>query len=125
MKDLLNLASTAPGRYRSYVKNREIGREDLLPYSCKLRKYSNCVGRELVSTSRDLRHGAGVKLVLDDYIDPTPTEVSWLFYLPDSHPDFSKITEHQAKFLSPSKHLPRYKTLDVQDSMEFKNLGSI
>ena len=123
-KDHLYGASTAPGRIRAYFANKEAGHNDLLPYSCKLRKYANYLPYELSRTSKDLRWGAGVKLVLDDYKVPSPCNMhtKWYFKLSESHPDYNKITEHQKRFLyNPTIHSPQGTcptTILVGDFME-------
>lgn len=98
--DLLYGKSTAPGRVRAYLENKAAGHNDLLPYSCKLRVYDNDLPYELSRTSKDLRWGAGVKLVLDNYVAPAPIKPKkWCFILDAEHPDFDKLTAHQRKFL--------------------------
>lgn len=100
MTDLLHGKATAPGRIRAYYANREAGYRDLLPYSCKLRRYGNNLPYELSRTSKDLRWGAGVKLVLDDYTTPEACrdDKQWGFILNDNNKDVGNITQAQSKF---------------------------
>lgn len=94
--DFSTSQSTAPGRVRSY--QNQVGEKKLTPHSCSLRVYKNNLWDMLRLVSQDLRGGSGVKLILDDYVDPEPCEFQWSFFLSEKHPDFSKITEHQKKF---------------------------
>jgi len=113
---------TFPGRVRAWQGNSAQGYDDLLPYSCKLRKYKNNLIEELIHTSKDLRWGAGVKLVLDDYKPEKPLakDVKWYFYLPEDHPDFDKITPHQRQFLAPQTLLDQTSDgyIFVDDTMD-------
>jgi hypothetical protein len=112
--------STEPGRIHNYLTQTE---NKLLPYSCKLHTYKGDVTELLIKCSKDLRFGAGVKLVLDDYKTelPTPKTVNWKFYLTETHPDYNKITDHQKQFLvsdSEIDDLPSYLYLSVADTMD-------
>ena len=126
-EDLLYGKSSLPGRGRSYLANQEEGHDDLLPYSCKLRVYDNNLPYELQRTSKDLRWGAGVKLVLDDYQSPAPCggNIEWKFMLDPDHPDYGKITEHQKTFLYDPSEFPIDKwvtTFSVGDYMEGESI---
>jgi hypothetical protein len=91
--------STPPGRIRSYLEQQAAGSNALLPFSCKLKVYKNNLIQTLIETSKDLRWGAGVKLILDQYqAEPSIPKIKWAFLLDEEHPDFSKLTEYQKQF---------------------------
>ena len=118
-QDLLYGKSTAPGRQRSYEANIQAGNDDLLPYSCKLRVYNNALTTEMQRTSKDLRWGAGVKLILDLYENPEPlVGAAWGFYLDPAHPDYDKLTEHQKQFLVSESELDESYVIQVADAMD-------
>jgi hypothetical protein len=114
--------STPPGRIRNYLAEQEAGKSNLLPFSCKLRVYKNSLIETLIASSKDLRWGAGVKLILDQYKaeSPVPNKVNWFFYLPESHPDYNKLTEYQKTFVVNSRESEAlsYYLIVVKDSME-------
>jgi hypothetical protein len=113
--------STPPGRIRSYLEQQAAGTDGLLPFSCKLRCYKNNLIETLIATSKDLRWGAGVKLILDRYLpESVVKKIQWAFLLDETHPDFGKLTEYQKQFWV-SKETLSAKThteFIVKDSMD-------
>lgn len=103
---------TFPGRPITFIETPEKG---TLPFSCSFRKYDNNLARFLELCSKDLRGGAGVKVILDDYKSVSPTKVNWNFYLNPNHPDSNYLTDYQRSKLV--NNLEGY-VVSVVDSME-------
>lgn len=104
---------TFPGRPITFLESPE---KCTLPFSCSFRKYDNVLANLLTLCSRDLRGGAGVKVILDDYITQTPIQANWNFYLSPDHPDYKNLTEYQKLKLAPNNAQPYL--ISVLDSME-------
>ena len=103
---------TFPGRPITFIETPEKG---TLPFSCSFRKYANRLPEFLTLCSKDLRGGAGVKVILDQFKSIKPTQVNWSFYLSPDHPDYKLLTDYQKTKLNPN--LGGY-IIDVTDSME-------
>lgn len=104
---------TFPGRPLTFLESPEKG---TLPFSCSFRKYTNQLPDFLTLCSKDLRGGAGVKVILDEFKSIKPIEVNWSFYLSPDHPDYKLLTEYQKTKLVPSTDNSYVVT--VTDSME-------
>jgi hypothetical protein len=110
---LVDGTSTAPGRVKQYLESPEKG---LLPYSCKLRVYRNDVIQTMQDVSKDLRWGAGVKLILDKFEAPEIVYPVWAFTL-GTNPDREKMTENQQQFYE-DKDKDYDRIIVVEDSMD-------
>ena len=87
---------TAPGRVRTFLEKPS----HTLPFSCVLRKYHNNLGKFLAICANDLKQGAGVKVVLDDFQPRSRLSVGWWFYLSPDHPDYKYLTPLQKQYLN-------------------------
>lgn len=103
---------TFPGRPLTFLESPEKG---TLPFSCSFRKYQNELPEFLTLCSKDLRGGAGVKVILDGYKSPRSKKVNWKFYLSPDHPDYKFLTDYQKTKLASSTE---GWVIDVTDSME-------
>lgn len=97
--ELTNHPSTAPGRIINYLLQYD-RKDGLTPHSCELIVYKNDLGEFLKDVALGLVGGAGVKVILDEYVAPKPVECSWSFDLDDTHCDYEKLTDLQREFLS-------------------------
>ena len=103
-----------PGRVRTYLDKPHA---NTLPYSCILRKYhKNKLGELLETIAVDLKHGAGVKTVLDEF---TPIEY------PEKRPPFFRFylspKHFDAQYLSNRSDLYNlYFVSSVKDSFVYR-----
>ena len=122
--DLLNGLDTAPGRDRTFLETPEKG---TTPHSCVLNVYNNVLFELIKTTALDLKGGAGVKTVLDNFVKFAPIETKWNFYLDSDHPDYDKMTDFQYKYTPKADSFYPDVLITVQDSMLTKpnNLGTL
>lgn len=92
INQLPNDLVTFPGRPLTFLETPEKG---TLPFSCSFRKYENILSDYLILCSKDLRGGAGVKAILDNFKSRETLNVNWKFYLDPKHPDFDLMTDYQ------------------------------
>jgi len=119
--DLISGVSTAPGRVRTFLKEPWKG---TTPHSCNLTVYRNDLGRLLRCCARDLKGGAGEKVILDNFQKRTPVTFNWAFYLPESHPDYGLMTDNQkSNLVSQVTMGDSIYWMTVSDSMEENGRG--
>jgi hypothetical protein len=110
---LLEGVSTPPGRVQTFINEPYKG---TTPHSCTLIVYKNDIWDLLQFCSKSLRWGAGVKVILDDYADPTPVDFTWGYYLSPDHPDYNLLAADQRHYLVDD--LGGSTLITVADSME-------
>ncbi len=110
---LLEGVSTPPGRVQTFLSEPHKG---TTPHSCTLIVYKNDIWDLLQFCSKSLRWGAGVKVILDDYADPTPVDFTWGFYLSPDHPDYNLLAADQRHYLVDD--FGSSTVITVADSME-------
>lgn len=97
--DLKSSPASFPGRPRTFLLQPEL---KTAPFSCELILYDNNIFTGLIKpVSRFLRCGAGVKVILDNYIKPSAAHPNfeWKFALSRNHPDFKNLSLEQKEHL--------------------------
>jgi hypothetical protein len=97
-----------------------------MPVSCTSYKYdpTESLFAPLKFIDVALRGGAGINVILDEFVSKPAQNKSFYFYLPEDHPDFKELTEEQkAKCLTLNQVKEKCQsntdsTIVVNDSME-------
>lgn len=104
------------GRVKTYLESPEKG---TMPVSCTVYKYDNDLFAAMKYVDIALRGGAGINVILDDFVASPPNDlVDWGFYIRNNHDDYGAIPLHLKKkeklTLQPFTNV----CIDVNDSME-------
>jgi hypothetical protein len=113
--------NSAPGRIKNYLA-QENKTDGLLPHSCELRVYKNDLGAFLKTVALGLAGGAGIKVILNDYVTPEAVwdaQDSWCFWVSEDNSDYPKMSELQKNYYDDDllDHV-RSPKIKVADSLE-------
>lgn len=106
------------GRVATYINNPE---KSTMPVSCTSYKYdpTESLFAPLKFIDVALRGGAGINVILDEFVNKPAQDKKFYFYIPEDHPDFKELSKEQkANWSYINSIRTQTRIIKVEDSME-------